>query len=129
MRHLTDSALEPALWWTGEWSLRWAALIALLAVALAVCRPRRAATRHLLCLAVLLAGLALPAVPRWGPGWRTAAPPPAEAPAPAAAAPEALPPLPRRCPGPTAPRRPTRRRPAPSPRRAPNRGARVAWRC
>jgi HEAT repeat protein/beta-lactamase regulating signal transducer with metallopeptidase domain len=80
VRHFTDTALEPALWWVGEWSLRWAALIALLAVALAVCRPRRAATRHLLCLAVLLAGLSLPAVPRWGPGWsRGASAPPAAA--------------------------------------------------
>jgi HEAT repeat protein/beta-lactamase regulating signal transducer with metallopeptidase domain len=80
-------ALEPALWWAGEWSLRWAALIALLAVALAACRPRRAATRHLLCLAVLLAGLALPAMPRWGPGWR-----PREPAAPEKQSPQAVPP-------------------------------------
>jgi HEAT repeat protein/beta-lactamase regulating signal transducer with metallopeptidase domain len=86
VRHFIDTALEPALWWAGEWSLRWAALIALLAVALAVCRLRRAATRHLLCLAVLLAGLALPAVPRWGPGWTRGTPAPPEVPAPSAAA-------------------------------------------
>jgi HEAT repeat protein/beta-lactamase regulating signal transducer with metallopeptidase domain len=91
VRHFTDSALEPALWWAGEWSLRWAALIAMLAVVLAVCRPRRAATRHLLCLAVLVAGLALPAVPRWGTGWRA---PEAAAPEAAAAAPEVPSPLP-----------------------------------
>ncbi len=89
MRHLTDAVLEPALWVTGEWSLRWAALIALLAVALTVCRPRRAATRHRLCLAVLLGGLALPAVPRWGPGWR--APDPPGAPAPVVTGPEVAP--------------------------------------
>jgi HEAT repeat protein/beta-lactamase regulating signal transducer with metallopeptidase domain len=85
VRHLTDAVLEPTLWWAGEWSLRWAALSALLAVALAACRPRRAATRHLLCLAVLLAGLALPAVPRWGPGWPRAAPAAPESAAPPAA--------------------------------------------
>ncbi|HZY87500.1 MAG TPA: M56 family metallopeptidase, partial [Gemmataceae bacterium] len=85
MRHFTDTFLEPALWWAGEWSLRWAALIALLALALALARPRRAATRHMFCLAVLLAGLALPAVPRWGPGWRIREPAAAEVPAPPAA--------------------------------------------
>jgi HEAT repeat protein/beta-lactamase regulating signal transducer with metallopeptidase domain len=85
--------LEPALWWVGEWTLRWAALIALLAVGLAVWRPRRAATRHLLCLAVLLAGLLLPATPRWGPGLPAPAPEPEEAPAPPALI-ERPPPLP-----------------------------------
>jgi beta-lactamase regulating signal transducer with metallopeptidase domain/HEAT repeat protein len=94
VRDFIDGVLEPGLWSLGEWSLRWAALVGLLAVGLAVCRPRRAATRHLLCLAVLLAGLVLPMVPRWGPGWRLREAAPVEAPAPRAATSGAAPFLP-----------------------------------
>jgi hypothetical protein len=72
-----ERVAEPALWFLGEWSLRWAALIVALAALLLVCRPRRAGTRHLACVAVFCAGLLLPLVPRWGPGWK-AGPRPAE---------------------------------------------------
>ena len=40
-------------------------LLAALAAWLALRPPRRAATRHLLCLAALTAGVLLPAAPRW----------------------------------------------------------------
>src|SRR5262249_16348019 len=66
--------IEPALWFLADWSLRWALLIALLAIGLAVLRPRRAATRSLVCWLVFLVGLSLPALPRWGVGF--ALPPP-----------------------------------------------------
>ncbi len=69
MTHFTDTVLEPALWFLADWSLRWAVLISFLAIGLWVLRPRRAATRSLVCWGVLLAGLCLPAVPRWGSGW------------------------------------------------------------
>jgi beta-lactamase regulating signal transducer with metallopeptidase domain/HEAT repeat protein len=69
MNAFVDDVLQPALVFLGEWSLRWAVPVAVLAVVLGLLRPRRPATRHLLCLAVLLAGLLLPAVPCWGPGW------------------------------------------------------------
>jgi beta-lactamase regulating signal transducer with metallopeptidase domain/HEAT repeat protein len=83
VRHFVDAVLGPVLAAVGEWSLRWAALIGLLALGLAVFRPRRAATRHLLCLCVLLAGLLLPAVPTWGPGvWAPGCSPPEAAPMP-----------------------------------------------
>src|SRR5207237_10109294 len=61
-----DRLLEPVLWFLAEWSLRWALLIVLLAAWLIIVRPRRSATRYLLCLLVLLAGLVLPILPRWG---------------------------------------------------------------
>jgi protocatechuate 3,4-dioxygenase beta subunit len=49
-----------------EWSVRWGLVIAALAAWLALRPPRRTATRHLLCLAVLAAGVLLPIAPRWG---------------------------------------------------------------
>ncbi len=61
-----DRVLEPSSWLLADWSLRWAILIGVLAVWLVVVRPRRSATRYLLCLLVLVAGLVLPALPRWG---------------------------------------------------------------
>src|SRR2546425_6989262 len=61
-----DGVLEPALWFLADWSLRWALLIVLLAAWLIIVRPRRSATRYLLCLLVLSAGLVLPMLPRWG---------------------------------------------------------------
>ncbi len=69
MNAFVDGVLQPALVFLGEWSLRWGVLIGLLAVGLGLLRPRRASVRHLTCACVLLAGLALPAVPHWGPGW------------------------------------------------------------
>jgi beta-lactamase regulating signal transducer with metallopeptidase domain/HEAT repeat protein len=66
--HFIDTVLEPALWFLADWSLRWAALIAVLALGLVLLRPRRTATRSLICWIVLLAGLVLPALPRWGTG-------------------------------------------------------------
>ena len=51
-----------------EWSLRWGIVIAVLGIGLALWRPRRAATRLLLCRLVLVGGLILPLLPRcWGP--------------------------------------------------------------
>jgi beta-lactamase regulating signal transducer with metallopeptidase domain/protein involved in polysaccharide export with SLBB domain len=69
MINFIDGGLEPVLWFVADWSLRWAALITLLAAWLAIVRPRRSATRYLLCLLVLLGGLALPVLPRWGAGF------------------------------------------------------------
>jgi HEAT repeat protein/beta-lactamase regulating signal transducer with metallopeptidase domain len=68
MTSFTDTILEPALWFLADWSLRWAAVIGLLLAWMVLRRPRRAATRHLVCCTVLVAGLALPVVPRWGGG-------------------------------------------------------------
>jgi HEAT repeat protein/beta-lactamase regulating signal transducer with metallopeptidase domain len=74
VNHFIDERLEPVLWFVADWSLRWAVLIGLLAVWLIVRPPRRAAARSLVCWVVLLAGLLLPALPRWGPGFRPPAP-------------------------------------------------------
>jgi beta-lactamase regulating signal transducer with metallopeptidase domain/HEAT repeat protein len=67
MNHFADNIVGPALAALGDWSLRWGVLILLLAAVCLWWRPRRAATRHLLCRTVLLAGLMLPLLPRWGP--------------------------------------------------------------
>ena len=134
MNHFTDTVVEPALWFLADWSLRWAALIGLLAVGLWVLRRRRPATRSLLGWVVLLAGLLLPALPRWGPTVATVTPregPPVAAetgPVSDRPAPEggAVPPFPRaahRVEGPSqvVPPRPNRpRRPPPLPNRRPN---------
>jgi HEAT repeat protein/beta-lactamase regulating signal transducer with metallopeptidase domain/protein involved in polysaccharide export with SLBB domain len=69
MNAFTDAVVEPLLVLLGDWSWRWAVLIAVLALGLRLVRPRSAALRRRLCAAVLLAGLSLPLVPRWGPGW------------------------------------------------------------
>ncbi len=66
-----DVILEPALWFAADWSLRWALLIGVAMLSLCLLRPRRAASRQLLCLVALLGGLLLPFTPRWG-GWRLA---------------------------------------------------------
>jgi beta-lactamase regulating signal transducer with metallopeptidase domain len=66
MIDLIDRVLEPSLWFLADWSLRWAVLIVVLAVWLLLVRPRRSATRYLLCVLVLVAGLVLPTLPRWG---------------------------------------------------------------
>ncbi|HWG43392.1 MAG TPA: M56 family metallopeptidase [Gemmataceae bacterium] len=71
MTHFIDTALEPALWFLADWSLRWMALIGLAALLLLIFRPRRSAVRQLVYLAALLGGLLLPLAPRWGNGWQT----------------------------------------------------------
>jgi beta-lactamase regulating signal transducer with metallopeptidase domain/protein involved in polysaccharide export with SLBB domain len=118
-----DAVVGPGLSFLADWSLRWAALIALLALGLALVRPRRAALRSLAGTTVLLAGLALPLVPRWGPGWEAggtitvpAAPeaPVRPLPEPAVEPPQELSPSK----GPGGPP-PAVRRPARAPRRAP----------
>jgi beta-lactamase regulating signal transducer with metallopeptidase domain len=65
MSDFIDLRLAPGLWLLGDWSLRWAVLIAALGVWFALCPPRQAALRLAVCQFVLLAGLALPLVPRW----------------------------------------------------------------
>ncbi len=67
MRAFVETAVAPFLELLADWSWRWAVLIGLLALVLWVGRPRRAAVRQLLCLAILAAGLLLPLMPRWGP--------------------------------------------------------------
>ena len=69
MTDFIDAVLEPSLWFLADWSLRWALLVVVLAPWLVVVRPRRSATRYLVCLLVFLAGLVLPALPRWGMGF------------------------------------------------------------
>src|SRR5438270_8392647 len=85
MRSIVETAVAPLVEWLVDWSWRWAVLVALLALVLWVVRPKRTAVRHLLCMAVLLAGLFLPLLPRWGGGWRLAEVAPAEPPLPSAA--------------------------------------------
>lgn len=70
MRHFIDTLLEPALWFAVDWSLRWAALLALATLFLWVFRPRRATIRQVILLVTLIAGLLLPFAPRWGDGWQ-----------------------------------------------------------
>jgi hypothetical protein len=69
MIHFLNTVVEPALWFLGDWSLRWVVLISMLALGLAVLRPRRTAIRYLACCMVLISGMLLPLAPRWGPGW------------------------------------------------------------
>ena len=97
MTHLTDRWVVPWLAFVTDWSIRWGVVLAVLAAWLVLRPPRRAATRHLLCFATLVAGVLLPVAPRWGdaavpwPSWR----------APAIDAPVASVPLPARTHGPT----------------------------
>jgi beta-lactamase regulating signal transducer with metallopeptidase domain len=85
MIEFIDGVLEPALWFLADWSLRWALLVVVLATWLFLIRPRRSATRYLLCLLVFLAGFVLPALPRWGTGFTLPAGKPIPTPASAAA--------------------------------------------
>ena len=82
MIRLVDDALIPWSWALAGWSIRWAVLIAGLALGFRFLPPRRAATRHLLAATVLVIGLALPLAPGWT-AWRLAPPPTVEPPAPA----------------------------------------------
>jgi protocatechuate 3,4-dioxygenase beta subunit len=63
---LSERWVIPWLALMAEWSVRWGVVIALLAAWLALRPPRSAATRHLLCLAAVAAGVLLPIAPRWG---------------------------------------------------------------
>ncbi len=65
-RGLVDRVAGPWLWFLADWSLRWGVLLGLVAAWFALRPPRRAETRHAICLAALVAGVILPAVPRWG---------------------------------------------------------------
>jgi beta-lactamase regulating signal transducer with metallopeptidase domain/protocatechuate 3,4-dioxygenase beta subunit len=68
MNELIDTRLTPLLLLVADWSLRWAVILAALAVVLTVWPPRRSATRLLLCRLALVGGLLLPLLPRcWGP--------------------------------------------------------------
>jgi beta-lactamase regulating signal transducer with metallopeptidase domain len=69
MTAFVDELVGPALLFLGDWSLRWGALIVVLALALGILRLRRAGMRYLACSTVMLAGLCLALLPRWGPGW------------------------------------------------------------
>ncbi|MHB1560045.1 MAG: M56 family metallopeptidase, partial [Isosphaeraceae bacterium] len=66
MTSLAEPWVIPGLEFLLEWSVRWGVAIAALAAWLALRPPRRAATRYVLCLGVLAAGVLLPAAPRWG---------------------------------------------------------------
>ena len=66
MTGFTDAWVIPWLAFLAEWSIRWGVLLALIAAWFAVHPPRRAATRHVLCWAALVAGLLIPFAPRWG---------------------------------------------------------------
>ena len=60
MMDLTARWVVPWLTLLAEWSVRWGVVIAMLAAWLALRPPKRTATRHLLCLAALAAGVLLP---------------------------------------------------------------------
>ncbi len=74
MKPFIDDVVQPFVVGLGDWSWRWGALLLVLLVALAVWRVRRVATRHLLYRIALVAGLLLPLLPRWGPGFELRAP-------------------------------------------------------
>ncbi len=94
MTHLVDHWVIPWLMLLADWSIRWGAVLAPLAVWFTVRPPRRTAFRYLLCLAALAAGFLLPIAPRWGnavvpwPSWRAWAATGSPATEPPAAGPE-----------------------------------------
>lgn len=65
MTHLTEHWVVPWLSILADWSIRWGLVNGAPAAWLAF-PPRRAATRHLLCVAAIVAGVLLPVAPRWG---------------------------------------------------------------
>ncbi len=65
MIRLVDGSLGPFSWFMAGWSIRWAVLIAALAIWFRVRPPRGARTRHLACLTAMAAGLLLPIAPTW----------------------------------------------------------------
>jgi protocatechuate 3,4-dioxygenase beta subunit len=66
MNSLTDAWINPGLAILVDWSIRWGIVLAVLAAWFRLRPPRRAETRHLLCLSALVAGVLLPLAPRWG---------------------------------------------------------------
>ena len=66
MNAFIDNVLTPLLLFMAEWSLRWAILAALPIGWLWLRPPRATRLRYDLCLVTLVAGLALPLLPRWG---------------------------------------------------------------
>jgi beta-lactamase regulating signal transducer with metallopeptidase domain len=66
MTQFIDDCVVPWLALLCEWSIRWGIILALLAAWFAVRSPRRAAARHVVCWAALVAGLLIPLAPRWG---------------------------------------------------------------
>ncbi|WP_406698069.1 M56 family metallopeptidase [Singulisphaera sp. Ch08] len=65
MMELTDIWIIPGLVLLAEWSLRWGLVLLVLSLWFILRPPRRAATRHLLCVVALATGLLLPILPRW----------------------------------------------------------------
>ena len=63
---VTDRWVIPGLGILADWPVRWGALLALFLFWLAFLPPRRAATRYVLEIVLLISGLLLPFVPRWG---------------------------------------------------------------
>ncbi|HEV8062039.1 MAG TPA: M56 family metallopeptidase, partial [Gemmataceae bacterium] len=68
MNAFVDNTIEPLMLQLGEWSVRWAVLIVLIAGWIVMARPKNARLRYGLCLAGLVLGLFLPVLPRWGRG-------------------------------------------------------------
>jgi beta-lactamase regulating signal transducer with metallopeptidase domain len=66
MNAFIENVLTPLFLFMAEWSLRWAILAALPIGWLLLRPPRATRLRYDLCLVTLLAGLALPWLPRWG---------------------------------------------------------------
>ncbi|OJW24989.1 MAG: hypothetical protein BGO49_01785 [Planctomycetales bacterium 71-10] len=62
---MSDRLAGLLLWPLADVSIRWGLLILALAAWFAIRPPRRAATRHLLCVAAMLVGPALMLTPRW----------------------------------------------------------------
>ncbi len=68
MNAFIDSVLTPLLLLMADWSVRWAILAALPIGWLLLRPPHDTKLRYNLCLVTLVAGLAVPLVPRWGGG-------------------------------------------------------------
>jgi beta-lactamase regulating signal transducer with metallopeptidase domain len=62
----TSRWVMPWLAFMADWSVRWGILLTALVFWLCLKPPRRAASRYLLCTVVLVSGLLLPLLPRWG---------------------------------------------------------------
>jgi len=80
---MTDRWVVPWLMLLVDGSIRWGIVLAALAAWFALRPPKRAATRHLLCISALAAGVILPFTPRWGvavPSWYVPSPTAVEVP-------------------------------------------------